>query len=274
MSSLPTETQPPPTPNFLRLSYPSQHVLLIRMDRPQSLNSLSMDSLEEIDAVLRWYDSEPTLFVAILTGTGRAFTAGADLKQWRQSLNGEHRFGVREGIESPTRRKGKKPLVAAVNGMAFGGGCELVVNCDLVVAADSAIFSLPEVRRGLAPTGGVLTRLVHTVGMQVACEIVLTGRPISAAEMHSWGLVNKVVPKEEVVDEALRYADLIAANSPDGVVCARMGLRQAWETADVESATDDWLKQYFSVLEKGENIREGMSSFIEKRKPVWKGSKI
>jgi enoyl-CoA hydratase/carnithine racemase len=246
------------------------------MDHPSSLNALSTDALLELDAVLRWYDDELTVFALVLTGTGRAFTAGADLKEWRRSLDGDgtERFGVREGVTPLTRRKGKKPIVAAVNGLALGGGCEIIVNCDMAVAAETAIFALPEVTRGLAPMGGVLARLVHTVGMQTACEMVLTGRQVSAQELLSWGLVNKVVPQAKVVEEALRYAEIIAANSPDAVICARAGLRQAWEIADVEKATEEWIREHFSVLEEGENIREGMTAFAEKRKPVWKESKL
>ncbi|KAH7141893.1 carnitinyl-CoA dehydratase [Dactylonectria macrodidyma] len=273
-ASISTKNQPPTGLSFLQLSYPADHVLLARMDNPASLNALSSNALRELDSTLDWYDAEPTLRVLVVTGTGRAFTAGADLKDWRRTLEGGEQFGVREGITPFTRRKGKKPIVAAVNGFAFGGGCEFAVNCDVVVAADTAIFGLPEVKRGLAPTGGVLTRIVHTAGMQVASEIVLTGRRLSAKEMHAWGIVNEVVPAEQVVNEALRYAFLIAENSPDAVACARAGLRQAWETADVEEATEQWFRKHFSLLERGDNIREGLAAFIEKRTPVWKESKL
>ncbi|VUC33527.1 unnamed protein product [Clonostachys rosea] len=269
-------TAPPPTPDFLRVSFPARHVVLVRMDRPSSLNALSTTALLEMDAVLRWYDDEATVLALVLTGTGRSFTAGADLKEWRRSLDGDgtERFGVREGMIPLTRRKGKKPIIAAVNGLALGGGSEIVVNCDIVVAAETAIFALPEVTRGIAPVGGVLARLVHTVGMQVACEVVLTGRQVSAQEFLSWGLVNKVVSQGKVVEEAVRYAEIIAANSPDAIICARAGLRQAWQTADVERATDEWMQEHFKKLEQGENIREGMSAFAERRAPVWKGSKM
>ncbi|CAH0045839.1 unnamed protein product [Clonostachys solani] len=273
---IPTATQPPQGLSFLRLTVPREHVLLARMDRPSALNALSSDALRELDSTLDWYDDEPTLRVMIVTGTGRAFTAGADLKEWRRTLEGNkgERFGLQKGRTPFTRRKGKKPIIAAVNGFAFGGGCEFAVNCDLVVAADTAIFGLPEVKRGLAPTGGVLTRIVHTAGMQIASEIVLTGRRLTAQEMHGWGIVNKVVPEGDVVDEALRYASMIAENSPDGVICARAGLRQAWETADVEQATEEWHRTYFALLERGENIREGLRAFEQKRSPVWKPSKL
>lgn len=275
-ADIPLKSQPPSNLGFLRLSYPTKHVVLARMDRPSALNALSSDALMELDSVLEWYDLEPTLRALVVTGTGRAFTAGADLKEWRQTLEGNKgkRFGLREGSTPFTRRKGTKPVIAAVNGFAFGGGCEFAINCDLVIAADTAIFGLPEVKRGLAPTGGVLTRIVHTAGMQVASEIVLTGRRLSAQEMHSWGIVNKVVPVDKVVEEALRYASMIAENSPDAIICARAGLRQAWETADVEAATEEWHKRHFSLLERGENIREGLEAFIQKRPPIWKEAKL
>lgn len=268
--------QPPAGLTFLHLTYPSNHVILVHMNHPSSLNALSSGNLRELDDVLSWYDTEPTLRAMVVTGKGRAFSAGADLREWKTSLQNDkaEKFGVREGFTPFTRRKGKKPVIAAVNGFAFGGGCEFAVNCDLVVAADTAIFGLPEVKRGLAPTGGVLTRIVHTVGMQIASEIVLTGRRLTAQEMLSWGIVNKVVPHERLLDEAIRYANLVADNSPDAVVCARAGLRQAWETANVEEATEDWLSRYFAQLEKGENIQEGLAAFLEKRPPQWRESKL
>lgn len=268
---------PPVGLEFLRLSWPvGEHVVLVRMDHPSSLNALSSKNLRELDDVLSWYDAEPTLRAMVVTGTGRAFSAGADLREWKASLDDQSgkKFGQREGVTPFTRRRGKKPVLAAVNGFALGGGCEFAVNCDLVIAAETATFGLPEVHVGLAPNGGVLTRIVHTVGMQVASEIVLTGRHLTAQEMCGWGIVNKVVPLGTLVDEALRYACLIAKNSPDAVICARAGLRQAWETADVEAATEQWLATHFAELEKGENILEGLAAFNEKRSPRWKQSKL
>ncbi|KAH6688412.1 carnitinyl-CoA dehydratase [Plectosphaerella plurivora] len=272
MAVLSTQTPPPPTPEFLDLSLPKPHVLLIRMNRPKALNALSVSALREMDAVLRWFESEITLLVAVLTGTGRAFCAGADLKHWRRTLTGES-TELFSDLESLSRRTGVKPIIAAINGLALGGGFEFAVNCDLVVAAESAVFGLPEVKRGIAPNGGVLSRLVSTVGMQIASEIVLTGRQISAREMHGWGLVNQVVSSNQLVDAALRLAELITPNSPDGVICARAGLRQAWKTADVDEATNIWLRDHFAKLEKGHNAKEGLSAFVEKRAPQWKWGK-
>ena len=274
--TLPTHKQPPGGLSFLQLSIPVSHVVLVRMNNPASLNALTMAALREIDAVLDWYDDERTLRVMIWTGTGRAFTAGADLKEWRRTLDrtDNRRFGVRHGVVPFTRRFGKKPIISAVNGIAMGGGCEFAMNCDLVIAADTAVFGLPEVKVGLAPTGGVLPRIVHTAGMQVASEIVLTGRRISAQQMELWSLVNKVVPADQLLPEALRYASMIAENSPDAIICARIGLRQAWKTADVEESTNKWHENCFTLLERGQNTREGLSAFVEKRPAEWKDSKL
>ncbi|KAJ0167253.1 putative enoyl-CoA hydratase, mitochondrial [Colletotrichum tanaceti] len=278
MDSSPTETPPPATPTFLKLSYPAPRVLLVRMDRPTALNAMSTAAQWEMDSVWRWFDREPKLSVAVITGTGRAFSAGADLKEWDSSMaagaDPSRRMGNAPAFEPLSRRRGKKPVVAAVNGLAVGGGCEFVVNCDLVVAADDAYFALPEVKRGVAAIGGALPRLIRTVGLQRASELALTGRNVSAREMAAWGIVNKVVPGGDVVDEAVRYAAMIAANSPDAIICTRAGLRQGWEAASVEGAVERTLEREFAELQRGENILEGLRAFAEKREPRWKGSRL
>ncbi|OXV10482.1 hypothetical protein Egran_01756 [Elaphomyces granulatus] len=273
---------PPLTPSFLRLSYPAPGVLLVTMNRGENLNCMNRTAQVEMDAVWRWLDEEPTLLVAVITGAGdKAFSAGADLKEWNQSMSSSGADGSRyNGMSSAqafkplSRRLGKKPVIAAVNGLALGAGTEFIVNCDLVVAAEHAYFGLPEVKRGVAPIGGCLPRLIRTIGLQRASELALTGRNVSAQEALAWGLVNKVVSREEVVQEAVRYASLIAENSPDSIICTRAGLRQGWETAAVERAVDITLEREFAALQKGENIREGLRSFTEKRHPKWTPSKL
>ncbi|KAK1487202.1 enoyl-CoA hydratase/isomerase [Colletotrichum cuscutae] len=278
MMGFKTETPQPATPVFLRLSYPAPRVLLVRMDRPKDLNAMSTAAQWEMDSVWKWYDQEPNLSVAIITGTGRAFSAGADLKEWNKSMADDadpsQRMGNAPAFKPLSRRLGKKPVIAAVNGLAMGGGCEFVVNCDLVVAAEDAYFGLPEVKRGIAAIGGALPRLIRTIGLQRASEFALTGRNVSAREMEQWGIVNKVVSKGKVVEEAVRYAKMIAANSPDAIICTRAGLRQGWETASVERAVEWTLEKEFAELQKGENILEGLKAFSEKREPHWKGSKL
>ncbi|PSN69820.1 enoyl-CoA hydratase/isomerase [Corynespora cassiicola Philippines] len=269
---------PPPTPTFLNLSFPAPRVLLVRMNRPSALNALSTAGLWEMDRVWRWLDDEPNLSVAVITGTGRAFSAGADLKEWNESMapgaDPSRRMGNAPAFKLLSRRLGKKPVVAAVNGLAMGGGCEFVVNCDIVVAAEGAVFGLPEVKRGLSPIAGVLPRLIRTLGLQRAAELALMGEPISAQKAYDWGIVNKIVKGEDVIDEAVKYAAAIAENSPDAIICTRAGLRQGWETASVERAVEITLEREFSELQKGENIREGLKAFSEKRQPVWKGSRL
>jgi enoyl-CoA hydratase/carnithine racemase len=162
---------------------------------------------------------------------------------------------------------------------------------DLVIAADTAYFALPEVKRGVSPIGGALPRIIRTLGLQRASEFALTGRNVSAQEALAWGLVNKVVPQDQVVAEAVRYAEMIAANSPDAIICTRAGLREGWESAAVERAVEITLEREFAELQKGENILEGkffkffasqflinilagLKAFTEKRKPQWKASRL
>ena len=232
----------------------------------------------EMDSIWKWFDDEPTLSVAVITGEGRAFSAGADLKEWSNSMSDssdpKSRMGNAPAFKPLSRRLGKKPVIAAVNGLAMGGGCEFIVNCDLVVAAEDAYFALPEVRRGIAAIGGALPRLIRIIGLQRASEFALTGRNVTAQEAFDWGLVNKVVPKSKVVDEAVNYAQMIAKNSPDAIICTRAGLRQGWETAAVERAVEITLEREFAELQKGENILEGLKAFGEKREPQWKGSRL
>ena len=274
----PTETSPPATLTFLVLSYPAPRVLLIRMNRPKDLNAMNTAAQWEMHAVWQWYDAEPNLSVAIITGTGKAFSAGADLKEWNSSMapdaDPSKRLGNAPKFTPLSRRRGKKPVIAAVNGLAAGGGTEFVVNCDLVIAAEDAYLALPEVKRGVAPIGGALPRLMRIIGLQRASEMALTGRNITTEEALSWGLVNKIVPKEEVVNEAIRYAEMIAKNSPDAIICTRAGLRQSWEEAKVEDAVRWTLNHEFAELQQGENILEGLKAFSEKREPQWKGSRL
>ncbi|KAJ9255246.1 hypothetical protein DTO195F2_6321 [Paecilomyces variotii] len=275
----PTVIPPPPTPNFLQLSYPAPRILLVVMAREESLNCMNTAAQWEMDAVWKWLDDEPSLSVAVITGAGKkAFSAGADLKEWNNSMgedsDARNRVGNAPAFKPLSRRLGKKPIIAAVNGLALGAGAEFVVNCDLVVAADTAYFGLPEVKRGVAPIGGCLPRLIRIIGLQRASEFALTGRNVSAQEALTWGLVNKVVPQSEVVSEAVKYASMIAENSPDAVICTRAGLRQGWETAAVERAVDITLEREFAELQKGSNIREGLNAFTGKRPPRWTRSRL
>jgi enoyl-CoA hydratase/carnithine racemase len=241
----------------------------------------------DLDALYTWFDAEPSLRVAILTGEGRAFCAGADLKEWDRANNSsslsagpelsreqQQRSMPPSGFGALSRRRGKKPVICAVNGICFGGGCEMIINADMVIASSNAMFGLPEVKIGVVALAGALTRLVRTVGRQRAMEMALTGRTLSAEEAREWGLVNKVVGKEEVVAESIKVAEVIAGNSPDSVIVSREGIKMGWEGVGAEEGTRLLAENWYVRMDKGENMKEGVRSFVEKRKPVWVPSKL
>lgn len=180
------------------------------------------------------------------------------------------------GFGALSRRGGRKPIIAAVNGICFGGGTEIIVNCDLVVASSKATFALPEVKRGVIAIAGALPRVVRTIGRQRAMEMALTGRTVPAAEAREWGLVNKVVGagEGEVVEAAVEYAKMIAENSPDAVIVSREGIKMGWEGVGAEEGTRLLTEVWYPRLLEGENIKEGVRAFVEKRKPRWKAAKL
>lgn len=178
------------------------------------------------------------------------------------------------GLAGLPRRGGKKPIIAAVNGICMGGGFEMAANCDLVIAASSAVFALSEVRRGIVPVAGSLPRLASTIGLQRTMELALTGRSVGAALLHAWGLVSQVVEGDDVVGAALRLAGEICSNSPDAVIVGRLGIRMAWETGNVEEAVTELAEHWYPRLVQGANFAEGIQAFAEKRPPKWVGSKL
>jgi enoyl-CoA hydratase/carnithine racemase len=281
MTSSPTKIPPPPTPSFLLLSYPTPGVVLVTMNRPNAMNCINAAGAAELASVWAWLDEEPTLTVAVLTGAGdKAFSAGADLKEWGSSLKPDappRRQNVTKSSaagEGLSRRRGKKPIIAAVNGLALGGGMEFCANADLVVASETAEFGLPEVTRGVAPFAGALPRLIRSWGLQRASEFALTGQKINAKTAAEWGLANRVVPQNKVVEEAVKLAGLIARNSPDSIICTRAGLREGWAKGDVDEAARTTDQNEWKELQKGENIKEGLAAFAEKRQPRWKPARL
>jgi len=247
----------------------------VTLNRPKDLNCINLLGHEQLAAIWDWYDTEPSLRCAILTGVGRAFCAGADLKEWDTNNSaGEKKRPIhRGGFGGMSRRGGKKPIICAVNGICFGGGCEMIINADMVIADSKAVFGLPEVTIGVVALAGALTRLVRTVGKQRAIEMALTGRRLSAEEAREWGLVNKVV-EGDVVKHAIEAAESIAKNSPDAVIVSREGIKLGWEGVGAEEGTVRLLEDWYGLIDGKENMVEGVKSFVEKRKPRWVDSKL
>ncbi|KAL4925920.1 enoyl-CoA hydratase/isomerase family protein [Aspergillus undulatus] len=291
----PTFQTPPPTSKIYTLSFPSPHILLVTITRAARMNALPTQGHRDGYAIWNWFDEEPSLRVGIITGEGgKAFSAGADLleqldfKNQHDSANtsdgsgsgGDGEGGVRRepmpnGFGGISQRRGKKPVIAAVNGFALGGGFEICLNCDMVIASPTAQFALPEVQRGLYAGAGGLSRIIRTVGMQVGTELALTGRRISAQEAKSLRLINHISESpEKVLSDAIELANRVADVSPDAVIVSRYGLREAWETGSVEQASRATAELYGAKLMKGENIKRGLEAFAQKRKPEWVGSKL
>jgi enoyl-CoA hydratase/carnithine racemase len=278
----------PAVPNVV-LSYPATHILLATLNRPDSLNAIPSMHHALFQSLWEWYDSEPWLRCAIVTGKGRAFCAGADLKEWNSRFEAAHSEEQPRGnpgqSDAPSiysagfgglsNRAGKKPVIAAVNGLCLGGGMEMAINCDMVIASADASFGLPEVRIGVIALAGALPRLVRAVGKQRAAEMAMLGRSYDPFTMRDWGIVNAVVPRgENVVDEAVRWAQELANNSPDSIIVSREGLRLGSEGIGPVAATEELGKGLFKEIEAGENMQEGVRSFVERRKPVWTNSKL
>ncbi|KAF2192554.1 ClpP/crotonase [Zopfia rhizophila CBS 207.26] len=274
-------TQPPSTSHVI-LSYPAPYVLLVTINREKAMNSIPFAGHWEMGEVFDWFDREPNLRVAIITGTGKkAFCAGQDLielgkiRSAKKKPNPALTRHPTSGFGGISRRAGKKPIIAAVNGFALGGGFEIVLGCDMVVASPTASFGLPEALRGIFAGAGGPARLVRNVGIPIASEMALTGQPISAQRAKELGLVNRIsLSQETVVDEAIKLANAVANISPDAAIVTRAGLKEAWETGSVERATQLTLERYSEGLNAGENAMEGLMAFAEKRKPNWKPSKL
>lgn len=179
------------------------------------------------------------------------------------------------GLAGLPRRSGKKPIIAAVNGLCMGGGFEMVANCDVVVAAADAVFALPEVKRGIVPVAGCLPRLTRTLGLQRTSDLVLTGRGVSGKVLAEWGLVTRLVERgEDVVGAAIGVAEEMCGNSPDALIVGRAGVRMAWEDGSVEGAVSELAGGLYPQLVQGENFKDGIKAFVEKRDPVWVNSKL
>jgi enoyl-CoA hydratase len=244
-------------------------VALVTVDRPEALNALDFDLLDDLADALERLDSDGACRAIVLTGAGsRAFAAGADIKelatQTPTSLREGGRFGVWDRLGAI-----KTPLIAAVRGFALGGGCELALACDMIVAGDDATFGQPEIRLGVMPGAGGTQRLPRAIGQAKAMELILTGRSMSAIEADRAGLVTRVVPAEATVDAALELAAEVASMPPLAVRAAKAAIRDARERPlSVGLAAER--ASFFDLFDTADQT-EGMAAFIDKRAPTWTG---
>lgn len=240
--------------------------LVITIDRPKARNSINTAVAEGIAAALDELDGDDALVAGILTGAGGFFSAGMDLKAF---LGGERPHVGDRGFAGITQRPPSKPLIAAVEGPALAGGCELALSCDLVVASQEATFGIPEVKRGLAAAAGGLMRLPTRIPRAVAMELALTGDPMSAADAHRWGLVNHLTPVGGALEGARELAARIGANGPLAVRASKQVIVESpdWSSEDM------WRRQgeILGPVLNSEDAREGAAAFAEKRAPEWKG---
>jgi enoyl-CoA hydratase len=253
--------------NAIRLEA-RDRVALITIDRPQRRNAIDLPTAQALAEALDELDANDDLFVGVLTGAGASFCAGMDLKALstgggvRPYTESRGMFGI---VEQPPR----KPLIAAVEGHALGGGFEIALACDLIVAAENASFGLPEVKRGLIASAGGVIRLPRRIPSAIALELVLTGEPLPAPRAHELGLVNRLCAPGAVQDVALELARQIAQNAPLAVCAAK---RVHHTSAGLEIA-EAFLRQQHTVerVRQSEDAREGTLAFVEKRAPVWHG---
>jgi enoyl-CoA hydratase len=250
------------------LVHREEPIAILQIHRPQQLNALNSRMMEELTNALEELDNDPAIRCMIITGNERAFGAGADIKDMAEATPVEmlqrNWIGYWDRI-----KKVSKPVLAAVSGYAFGGGCELAMACDLIVASESAQFAQPEINLGVMPGAGGTQRLTRALGKSKAMEMVLTGRAISAREAEARGLVARVYPTEVYLGEAKKLAREIASKAPIAVRLAKESVNKAFESSLSDGL--DYERKLFYFLFGTEDGHEGMEAFVEKRKAEWKG---
>lgn len=241
---------------------------IVTLNRPKVLNALNHELMGELVKALEAFDRDDNIRVILLTGGERAFAAGADIKEMSDettvSIMDKDQFSTWDRIKLI-----RKPIIAAVSGYALGGGCELVMNCDIIVASETAQFGQPEINLGVIPGAGGTQRLTRIVGKYKAMELILTGRPFTAFEAHQLGLVNKVAPVELFLEEAKSMAKEIAKKSPIAVKLAKESIMKTFETTLNEGLQFE--RKNFYMLFSSEDQKEGMKAFMEKRQASFKG---
>ncbi|MBV9395745.1 MAG: enoyl-CoA hydratase [Methylobacteriaceae bacterium] len=237
---------------------------LVRLNRPQALNALNSALIDELGAALDQFERDKDIGCMIITGSSKAFAAGADIKEMQAKTYAEAYLG--DFIASWERvSRTRKPIIAAVAGFALGGGCELAMMCDIVIAADNAKFGQPEIKLGVMPGVGGTQRLTRFVGKAKAMDMCLTGRMMDAAEAERSGLVTRVVPADQLIDEALKMATTIASMSRPVVMMTKESVNRAYETTLAEGIRFE--RRVFHSMFALEDQKEGMTAFVEKRSP-------
>ena len=244
------------------------HVALLRLNRPEARNALSPEMMEEIASELERLDPDPEVRCIVIAGSEEVFAAGADIRAMAERTLPEALYHPAAGF---WRRVAaiKTPLVAAVSGYALGGGCELALACDMIVASETALFGQPEITLGIIPGGGGTQRLARVLGKQRTMEYVLTGRRFDAGLAHSWGLVNRVAKQSDFVTEAVELARTVADRPPLATRLAKQAVIAAEETA--LSAGVEYERRLYELAMATEDRVEGMRAFIEKREPRFEG---
>lgn len=245
-----------------------QKVGLVKLNRPQALNALNHALLGELMWALEAFDQDEGIGAMVVTGSERAFAAGADIKEMLDASAVEM---LQRDLIAPFDRiqRLKKPVIAAVSGYCLGGGNELAMSCDMIIASESARFGQPEINLGVIPGAGGTQRLTRAVGKAIAMEMVLNNRMLSAQEAERYGLVNRVVPQERFLDEAIKMASEIAERAPLAVQFGKEMVNQAFESFLSDGLRDE--RRAFYFLFASQDQTEGMQAFSEKRAPNWKG---
>jgi 1,4-dihydroxy-2-naphthoyl-CoA synthase len=245
-------------------------VAIIRLNRPEALNALNSTLLRELGEAMDAIGADDAVGCLVLTGSERAFAAGADIKEMADKTYADMFKSDMFGAVARTFDHFRKPVIAAVSGFALGGGCELAMLCDFIIAAETAKFGQPEITLGVMPGIGGTQRLTRLVGKSKAMDMVLTGRMMDAAEAERAGLVSRVVPVEKLMEEALSAATKIAGQSPLAVMMNKELVEAALETTLATGVAME--RRLFHSLFAFEDQKEGMAAFVEKRKPNFKGS--
>jgi enoyl-CoA hydratase len=240
---------------------------LIRLNRPQALNALNAALVAELGQALTQFDKDEKIGAIVITGSEKAFAAGADIKEMASKSYMEAYLG--DFLSSWDKvADQRKPVIAAVAGFALGGGCELALMCDFIIAADTAKFGQPEIQLGVMPGAGGTQRLTRYIGKSKAMDMVLTARMMDAAEAERCGLVSRIVPADKLVEEALAAAKKIASFSQPIAMMAKESVNRAFETTLAEGIRFE--RRLFHAMFASEDQKEGMTAFVEKRKPAFK----